>query len=379
MRNLRWCFVWGVLAWAAAAESQAPATGSRPVPSEKSVVVPLPAEQCAILVDDDEARSRMDGLLRNLALSCDRLDRLGGFEAEAGRAERGPTERGPTERGPAGGGPDSKVNSDLATNTVQSETSIAENPVTGTLCSGFNDACEFICADGDGGFTGFARSTDGGLTWDDRGGLGAVSFGDPSPVWRRADGHFYFATLASGGGLILYKSGGDCRSFQLVSIPSTVSDDKQFLAIDKIGGPHDGNLYLVWADFEGASAIVGKRSTDGGLTWSDQVTIGTGSVQGTWPAVGPDGDVFVAWTRFSGTVIFINVARSTDGGLTYSPVTSPAVAVARPRDADATNFCGQSALNGKIRYFAFPQIAVASERPSSGRRWPNTWRHRRWC
>ena len=336
---------------ATAVAGPTPDSGSVLVPNDRSVVVPLSAEECAIL-DDDEARSRMDGLRRSLAWSCGRLDLLGTPPAEPGS---------PAFQSGGTGIPDAQVNGDIGNHSVQSETSIAENLVTGTLCAGFNDTCEFMCPNGGGGFTGFARSTDGGVTWDDRGSLGAVSFGDPSLVWRRADGRFYFATLASGGGLIVYTSSDDCQAFVPVSTPSTVADDKQFLAVDNTGGPHDGNLYLVWADFEGPSLIVGKRSTDGGATWSDQVTIGAGSVQGAWPTVAPDGDVYVAWTRFFGTLISIQAARSTDGGLTYQPVSDVATTVTRPRDATATATCGQSALNGNIRYFAFPQIAAAQD------------------
>jgi hypothetical protein len=68
--------------------------------------------------------------------------------------------------------------------TTQSETTIAVDPNTGTVCSAFNDSGEF---GGTNAFTGFARSTDGGQSFVDRGpvpitGSGNGNAGDP-PRW----------------------------------------------------------------------------------------------------------------------------------------------------------------------------------------------------
>ncbi len=143
-----------------------------------------------------------------------------------------------------------------------------------------------------------------------------------------------------------------------------MGDDKELLAVDNNpSSPYYGNLYLVWTDFgAGGIPIRATRSTDGGVTWWAPVTLSSGgSVQGAWPAVAPNGDVFVAWLHYdSGSAISIQASRSVNGGLSYSPITSPLVGGVRPKDASASSLCGRDALNGQIRYIASPQIAVDS-------------------
>ncbi len=305
-----------------------------------------PPELCALLDDPEKVRI-MDGLLFNLVWSCDRLDLLGAVPGVPdGKAAEG-----------IEGAPDVQVNNDTGgTETTQSETSLAENQVTGTLCSGFNDSCELFCPDGGGGLTGFSRSTNGGATWDDRGAVGAESFGDPSVVWRRSDGFFYFATLRSGSGLALYRSTDDCLTFSLFSTPETGSADKEFLAVDNDpASPHFGNLYLAYL----GGGIVARRSTDGGATWTAPVSLGGG--QGAWPIVAPGGDVFISWGSFGADSVSIPVARSTDGGVSFTPVTQVIAGAAQPRDAAASANCNRAALNGNIRYLASPQLAVTDD------------------
>ncbi len=326
-----------------------------PEPSSKTAIVPASAQACALL-DIPEKRFLMDGLLFNLLWSCGRQNELG-FDSSTERSA-------PPAKVNAG---DVQVNDSTGEtgSAVQNETSIVRNPVTGTLCSAFNDSWEYYS--GGGGFTGFSRSTDNGATWTDGGAVGATSLGDPSLVWRAADGYFYLGTLASGGSLAVWVSTDDCQSFNFLSTPSTGSDDKELLAVDNNpASPYYGNLYLVWTDF-GVSGIPirATRSTDGGATWLTPVTISNGgTVQGAWPAVAPNGDVYVAWLRYASWPtgnVTVEVERSTNGGASYSPVTSPLSNAVSPRDASASSTCGRPALRGNIRYLASPQIAVSDD------------------
>src|SRR6185436_7146336 len=171
-------------------------------------------------------------------------------------------------------------------------------------------------------------------------------------------------SLDAGGGLALWASTDDCQTFHQIGTPSTGADDKEILAVDNNQASASyGNLYLVWTDFGFAgSPIRALRSTDGGATWSAAATLSTGGVvQGAWPAVAPNGDVFVAWLRytdFQNGPITVEVARSTNGGLSYTPVTSPLVNAVSPREATASGTCGRPSLKGNLRYLASPQIAV---------------------
>jgi hypothetical protein len=326
-------------------------------PAAGTVITPAPQALCALL-DVPAKRQLMDGLLFNLLWSCDRQNELGrgrGPESDEGASRLATLSHTVS---------DVQVNDssgESGASATQSETSIVQSPETGTLCSAFNDSWEFY--GGGGGFTGFARSTDGGQTWTDGGAVNGRAYGDPSLVWRRADGNFYLATLDSGGGLGLYVSTDDCRTFNFVTTPSTGGDDKEILTVDNNpASPYYGNLYIVWTDFGAGGAIRASRSTDGGVTWWAPVNLTPGGFyQGAWPAVAPNGDVFVAWLRwqsYPGGPIDIEVSRSTDGGLSYTRVTNPLTGAVNPRDATATGNCGRPALNGDIRYLPSPQIVV---------------------
>lgn len=354
----------GCLALAAPFCWLSPAQGTdQPAISPYTEIQAASAEACRAL-DDPMKRARMDGLFLNLVWSCNRFDLLAKPPAfDAGNPDD-VTEEPP--RSPLA--VDAQVNNsagETGTSTTQSETSITFNETTGTYCSSYNDSWEFFGAGGGGGFTGFARSTDGGVTWQDRGAVGATAFGDPSLVWRRSDGNFYLATLESGGALSVWRSTDDCGSFTKISIPSTGNDDKEIMIADNNpASPHYGNLYLVWTDFGVAGTpIRAIRSTNGGTTWSAPVNLATGILQGAWPAVAPNGDVFVVWLRyasFPNGQISVRGARSTNGGVSYSAITNVIGNSVSPRDSAASTSCGRPALKGNIRYLASPQITVDS-------------------
>ncbi len=313
-----------------------------------------PREVCRLL-DDPELRPLMDGILNHLLPAC-------GRERELGTVAQSPSAE--TAAGPLGtDGLDILVNDpsgDSGVSQTQSETTLARSELTGTLCAGYNDSFHRVQGQG---VTGFSRSTDGGLSFTDQGALDPESDGDPSLVWRRADGHFYFATLAEGG-IGLWRSTDDCRSFAAVGpVHEGSSDDKELMAVDNdASSPFFGRLYVVWTDF-GAGGIAAAASGDGGATWLSPVRVSppNTSCQGAWPVVAPGGELFVAWTRFASGRVSIHAARSSDGGRSFSQLAPVAVDTVRPEDPAATSACARSALNGFIRYAPFPQLAVGPD------------------
>jgi hypothetical protein len=129
------------------------------------------------------------------------------------------------------------------------------------------------------------KSTDNGLTWDDGAGVG-------------------------------------------YSYPK--KQDKEWLAVDFSQSPYRGNIYLTWTEFDNygssdpndSSRIKFSRSTDQGITWSAAETISDVSgncvdsdstTEGAVPCVGPDGEIYVSWAGPLGLVF----DKSTDGGLTW--------------------------------------------------------------
>lgn len=84
----------------------------------------------------------------------------------------------------------------------------------------------------------------------------------------------------------------------------------------------DGALYVSWIDGRdpGGPQIRVARSTDGGATFESSVLVGEGACPccRTALAVGPAGEVYVAWRQvFEGNVRDMVVARSVDGGRSF--------------------------------------------------------------
>jgi hypothetical protein len=140
---------------------------------------------------------------------------------------------------------------------------------------------------------------------------------------------------------------------------SANSLDKDWLAADNIAGsPFRGNIYVTCTRFvaNGQTTISLVRSTDGGQTWSQAVNLTTisaaealniQSVQGSFIAIGPNGEVYVSW--YDSRVNGISIAKSTDGGLTFStPVTA----------LSGIGFPFSYYVPGTFDVAAFPQVAV---------------------
>lgn len=102
--------------------------------------------------------------------------------------------------------------------------------------------------------------------------------------------------------------------------------DKQWSVFD----PITKNIYVTWTQFddygsenrEDHSNILFSKSEDRGLSWSDAIQInelsgncldGDSTTEGAVPAVGPNGEIYVAWA-FDGKIWF---DRSEDGGSTW--------------------------------------------------------------
>jgi uncharacterized repeat protein (TIGR01451 family) len=91
--------------------------------------------------------------------------------------------------------------------------------------------------------------------------------------------------------------------------------------------PVQQNVYIAWTQNVQEAAgvdqrIVVSRSTDGGATFSAPVIINDPSIVGTRagnlfadPAVGPNGEVYVAWNDINAGQVFVDV--SLDGGITF--------------------------------------------------------------
>lgn len=165
-----------------------------------------------------------------------------------------------------------------------------------------------------------ARSSDGGLTWDQvavpQNGIGyAVTLGNPvRPVGAAASPAF---------------------------------NDKEYIAV----GP-DGTVYVTWTAFRFVLTPAGPildeapisliRSSDRGATWTEPLVLSRGPFnQGSVPVVAPDGTLTVLWSEFddpSEKTLEIVARSSGDGGRSFGPIVSIAPAeTVEPRHSTRTH------------------------------------------
>ena len=273
------------------------------------------------------------------------------------------------------------------------------------------------------GLSGYGYSSDSGRSWTDGGAppIGdTVAFG-PGPQGRSATGNyvtrgdpwldedgrgnFYYANLAvweddavaPPAGVSIHRGSFRGRSFSfddpvLIQSPNYPNDflDKEELAVDRIG--NRTALYVSLTNFEevcdipffGFGTIEMYRSLDGGTTWGRTViqpdeTIVTDPAdpncgldgvvnQGSAPAVGPNGEVYVAWERgfgapdSGGSVLpraTIAFASSTDRGATFTAPSEVASICSMAND--------EPAAYNRTSSNDFPRIAVAQSGRHKGR------------
>jgi hypothetical protein len=149
--------------------------------------------------------------------------------------------------------------------------------------------------------------------------------------------------------------------------------DKINIAVDQsVGTPTAGNVYVAWARYSGQAAntvILFSRSTDGGRTFSkpERLTQGLAEEQFADIGIGPQGAVYVTYREIAHqgpTQNRIRIVRSTDGGQSFSdPVT-----VASIDPFDSTDYgpdtCGDGpfACASGLTYARFSSLsAVAAD------------------
>jgi len=182
-------------------------------------------------------------------------------------------------------------------------------------------------------------STNGGLNWT-QGTLSSTLgvWGDPCVVFD-ATGNLYYGHLSnpSGGSwldrIVVQKStnGGAAWSSGVgIGLNPPKDQDKEWIAVDMTNSPYWNRIYVSWTEFDSygsasptdSSRILLSRSTDFGQTWSTPVRLSDrggdcidsdNTVEGVVPAIGPNGEVYVAWSGPLG----IMFDKSTDGGTTF--------------------------------------------------------------
>jgi BNR/Asp-box repeat len=183
-------------------------------------------------------------------------------------------------------------------------------------------------------------SFDGGKTWD----MGSLRsshgvFGDPCVI-ADGNGHFYYFHLADPEGtnwnssrilesIVVQKSidgGKTWNDGAAIGPTPPKQQDKEWASVN----PLDNTIYTTWTQFDKyglkdpscQSAIRFSKSTDGGINWTEAVSLSQipgncidddNTVEGAVPAAGLNNEVYVAW-GFDSKIYF---DRSMDGGDTW--------------------------------------------------------------
>jgi hypothetical protein len=238
--------------------------------------------------------------------------------------------------------------------TSQGEPMLAANAPLGRLIGAANDIypgnCSASAAPGKFGDCGAAAlvSTNGvGISWQrwklarNWGGYNFLVGFDTSVAVDTAGRAFVAygvydpATLANGvvavssidGGLTWTKTNPVVLNFLTPTNLNIPFEDKYWIAADaNLGSLFKDRLYVAWDRNESCGffctnqVLLVSSSSDQGKTWTAPVKINDGTSQServiyAFPAVAPDGTVYVSWLDYAQQKIFID--KSIDGGATW--------------------------------------------------------------
>ncbi len=235
--------------------------------------------------------------------------------------------------------PNLKVTSD-PNRLPQNEPSISANPKNqSNVAAGANDYRLVVA--GHQAWAGVCTSFNGGTTWSSKlipgfpGDTvttvltGFDASADPA-LYFNSNGTLYYAGIAfniSGSSAVdgsvfvsaSYDGGASFNQTVLVARGSRrIFNDKEYIAVDNTLGAFRGRVYVSWTMFGTTTGdIMVARSGDGGRTFSSPVKVSTSVVnQGSLPIVGPSGEVYVVWNDLSNNRIM--VAKSSNGGVSFS-------------------------------------------------------------
>lgn len=137
---------------------------------------------------------------------------------------------------------------------------------------------------------GWAYSHDGGQTWTFPGVLENGVFRSDPVLDADAQGNFYYYSLQSGFVCDMFKSADGGVTWSMVT---AFGGDKEWMVVDRTGGPSDGNIYGIWSTAGGPYINTPfTRSFDGGQTFDGPFPLPDTPVWGTL-TVDPDGVLYL--------------------------------------------------------------------------------------
>jgi len=288
-------------------------------------------------------------------------------------------------------GPNIRANNrltDVLAGSTQSEESIAAWGQY--VLVAWNDAENYLNPPPNNDIQGYGFSINGGASFIDGGippkGVNWTWVSDPVVTVDEKTGKFYYCALVdstsnfNGIGIVPATFSGNVLVWGAPVMIRKVSNS-DFL-LDKpwaVADSKNDSLYISYTTFTvfGWDHIQFQRSANG-VAWTPAVTLSAGSdsgyVQGSRPAVGPNGEVNVLWTAAGPVdVDFIRIRKSTNAGGSFAAqVTIPSGGV--PALGYYSNWGSGAPGYNRERGVTFPSIAVdRSNGPRRGRvyvAWP---------
>jgi hypothetical protein len=249
------------------------------------------------------------------------------------------------------GGTDATVQGCSTGRRSQNEPSVAVDPrASDIIVAGSNDYCAEIGSGSGNQWPGYYLSTDGGTTWrsslvpgypGDTSPLGSqsptkgscASAGDPTQAFD-GGGRLYYGFICfnrakpTNGSIYVARYDGDGANYLVTTQVARGTPSVAGLFHDKINITADqrnGNVYVAWVRFSGTAGndvLMFSRSTDRGRTYSkpERITNGSASEQFADLAVGPDGAVYLTYRTYATNTVGASIAivKSTDGGQSFT-------------------------------------------------------------
>ncbi len=214
--------------------------------------------------------------------------------------------------------------------------------------------------DGGSSDIGWATSTDGGTSWTHgflpgitiyQGGGSYQRVSDPSVAYDPKDNVWLISALAIGNGsvtavLVNRSTDGGLTWSNPVTVTPHSGLDKDWIACDTTASsPFYGNCYTEWDDNGAGNIIKMSTSSDSGLSWSTpHNTANNGTGLGGQPLVQPNGTVVVPISNGFNSILAFT---STNGGTSWSStVTVAKVQTHTPAGGIRSDFLPSAEIDG---------------------------------
>jgi len=212
------------------------------------------------------------------------------------------------------------------------EISAIDNPNEISICLDKKNPQRLLAA---ANISSIYLSENGGLTWtrNEQSSPYGV-WGDPVIIQDTTGSFYHFHLSRVPGGnwidrIVCQRSDDGGKSFNdgsYFGLNGNKAQDKPWAVVN----PVNNEIYVTWTQFDeydskdpkDRSNILFSKSADQGETWSDPIRVNSvdgdcmdddDTVEGAVPAVGPEGEIYVAWSGPNGLVF----NRSFDGGKTW--------------------------------------------------------------